>query len=335
MLIEQIKRDQKRTEESQAKLDVARLRGLGEVMAQPQGEFIEPDMLIDVRNQDAMELLKNYAAKYSRYATSPFDEAGNKIRFYPGGVTIWSGYPGAGKTTILRQMACHLLHAKHGVFFASLEEDPRDLLLRLGACAFGYPLPDNLEGFDLRPIARKLQWFIDFYADSLRLWGRIGNARNRDILAVIQQLAKQGMTHAFIDSLMCLDVANDDNEAQRRFANMVAGTARACGVHIHLVAHPRKVVSADQEPDINDVGGAREIVGIADNVMFIRRGKPTGAMGMGLTPMGVSIKKQRHGSGQLGEITGWINQHMRQFKLDELDQRPTQYLPKVAYEDCA
>lgn len=280
------------------------------------------DELLDVRALDGKELLAEYDRRHARFGTTPFDPAGERLRLYPGGVTIWSGFPGAGKTTLLRQLACHCLMRGSSVFFASLEEDPRNVLVSLAAVAAGRE----------KPTAHQMQWFIDAYGERFRLWGVIGIAQHRRLLAVIRKLAESGLRHAIIDSLMCLDIANDDFEAQRKFANLLAATARASNVHIHLVAHPRKLVSADQDPDINDVAGAREIGGIADNVLFIRRSPNESADPLAPdTPMKIAIRKQRHGVGALGDIAGWFHRGWRQFTVEQFPSGPTHYLPEDAY----
>lgn len=305
-----------------ARIDVARAKKVGEMLITAGEGMTEPErVLIDVAKLSAVEMLRAYREKRSRYATAPFDVNGDFLRFYPGGVSIWSGYPGTGKTTLLRQFACQLLHNKNQVFFASLEEDPSDLIVRCAGVAFGQEEPTD----------QQLQWFIDYYANDFRVWGKIGIAKHAEIIGIIQHLAKQGMTHAIIDSMMCLDIPNDDFEKQRQFANLLGNVARTLGIHIHLVAHPRKIVSSDQEPDLNDVAGAREIGGIADNVLFIRRGKEP-AFDDSIIGMGVVIRKQRHGSGYLGTVAGWFNRKLKQFKRDQFETFPTQYLPREAYE---
>lgn len=288
----------------------------------PEFEADPNEMLLDVAKMDGKQLLAEYAERHARYGTVPFDPAGDRLRLYPGGVTIWSGFPGAGKTTLLRQLICHCLQRKSSVFFASLEEDPRNVLVTLAGVAAGRDMPTPAQ----------MQWFIDAYGDRFRLWGVIGIAQHRKLLAVIRKLAEQGVRHAIIDSLMCLDVANDDFEAQRKFANLVATTARAANIHIHLVAHPRKLVSADQEPDINDVAGARELGGVADNVIFVRRSKSETALPMAsAAPMAFSIRKQRHGNGSLGEVVGWFHREFRQFSHEQFAQHAIRYLPEAAY----
>jgi twinkle protein len=312
-----------------AKIDSYRARRIGEMLVtQTAPEFdVEPEnVLIDITPLDGKELLAKFRARAAKFGTTPFDPAGDLMRLYPGGVTIWSGFPGAGKTTLLRQLVCHILHRGSSVFLASLEEDPTDVLVRLAATASGSP----------EPTAHQMQWFIDAYAKRFRLWGVIGIARHIKILAVIRKLAEEGIRHAVIDSLMCLDVANDDFESQRRFANLLAATARAANVHIHLVAHPRKLISSTQEPDLNDVAGARELGGMADNVVFVRRGddKDYGQNAQ-TTPMVIAVKKQRHHTGYLGNVGGWYQRDLKQFSRDQFPRGPTRYLPDDAFEQCS
>jgi twinkle protein len=310
------------TDEAIARIDIARVRRVGQMIAPSDApEFdADPDELLDMSRLDGATLLAEYQAEMSNYATTPFDNCGERLRLYPCGVTIWSGFPGAGKTTLLRQLACHLMLKKQGVFFASLEEHPKHLLVRLAATAAG---TDN-------PNAHQVQWFIDAYGDRLRIWSKVGMTKHRNLLAVIRKLASTGTSHVIIDSLMKLDISSQDFEGQRVFANLLAATAAQTRAHIHLVAHPKKPPQADQDPDINDVGGAKEIGGIADNVVFVRR-KEADTPLAGATGMKITIRKQRHGHGGLGDITGWFHRGMRQFQVDQFPEGPTRYLPADAY----
>lgn len=302
-------------EASIAKFDGGRLRSLAQTMIR-DGDMKEPErLLLDLDSMNWSQLIEDYEKRVNNYSTAPFDPYGERFRMYPGGVTIWSGYPGAGKTTLLRQLVCHLLRDGNGVFFASLEEDPQDVLVRLVQVAAGTMFPTPQHG----------ETFGKTYGALIRVWGVIGIAKHRKIIGAVQQLAEQGMKHAFIDSLMCLDIDNDDYEGQRQFANLLAATARAQKIHIHLVAHPRKAISTGQEPDLNDVAGAREIAGIADNVVFVRRAVDGNDSGVRV-PMRIAIKKQRHGTGMLGNIEADFCRDFRQIHIEKMNA-PIRYLP--------
>lgn len=306
-------------------LSPARLHRVGQMMAPAEApEFDEdPDVLLDIEALDGRQLLEEYTEEMACYATTPFDANGERLRLYPCGVTIWSGFPGAGKTTLLRQLACHLMQRDQKVFFASLEEHPKHLLVRLAATAAGTEYPN----------AHQVQWFIDAYGPKLRVWAKVGLAKHRSLLAVMRKLSQEGVTHAIVDSLMKLDISSQDFEGQRVFANLLAATAQQTRMHVHLVAHPKKPPAADQDPDINDVGGAKEIGGIADNVVFVRRSKREGEAPLqNPTGMCITIRKQRHGLGALGDVVGWYHRDKRQFHAGQWDP-PTRYLPADAYID--
>lgn len=310
-----------RVEASIAKLDAARVRRLGAMLVTESTTFREPrQVLFDLTKKNAAELLAEFTKAREGYVTSPFDPEGRKLRFFRKGYTIWSGYPGAGKTTALRQLQCHLLNQKQKVFVGSFEEHPVDVIVQLAGVCFGREVPS----------VEQLQWFIDFYANDLRIWGITGVAKHREILGTIQDLAREGVSQMFIDSLMCLDINSQDFEAQRLFANLISSVSIESNIHVHLVAHPRKAVSVDQEPDLNDVAGGADYGRLAHNVCFVRRGKAP-AVNPDLSPMQIAVRKQRYTPAYHGEITGWFNRRLRQFKVDEFDQQPTQYLPKQAY----
>jgi hypothetical protein len=165
------------TEVSLARIDAYRAKRVGEMLisGNVDGAYLaEPDSLVDLDGIDAATLLAEFDAHEGKYATAPFDPAGDLVRFYPGGVTIWSGYPGAGKTTILRQFICHTLHRGSSVFLASLEENPRYIPIRLAATAAGVTKPN----------AHQAQWFIDAYAKRFKTlgahWDRAAFAHSRD-----------------------------------------------------------------------------------------------------------------------------------------------------------
>lgn len=307
-----------------ARIDAAHARRLGNMVVLTAGKFEEPEsVLFDLAKSNATQLLEQYYRTRGNYCTSPFDD-GRRLRFYDRGYTIWSGYPGAGKTTALRQLVCHLLHAQRKVFIASMEEHPVDVIVHLAGVAYGCEVPT----------VKQLQWFIDYYSDSLRVWGITGTSSHEQILGTAQQLAKEhGITQVLIDNLDCLDIHAKDIELQRQFARKLNALVIESPMHVHLVAHPRKAPSTQQEADQNDVAGGASLLRLAHNIIFVRREKSqSNTQIQDVGGMRIAVRKQRYGSGYQGDIDGVLNRRIRQFKADPHDQTPTQYLPKGAYE---
>ena len=287
------------------------LAGMLVTGASAELEAMPERRLVDVAQLSPSDVLARWQKRQSDWQTIPADPTGANLRLYPGGVSVWSGYPGEGKTTQLRQMAIAMAGRGEPTFFASLEEDPEDLLLRLCMVANGLREVEHEETFGD---------FLHWSRERLYVWGVVGSASGSELLAVIRSLARRGLKQAVIDSLMCLDVANDDFEKQRQFANAVAATARVSGVHIHLVVHPRKIISRDIDPDINDVAGAREIAGIADNVIFVRRGPDDMGTDFAKSSL-VHVLKNRHG--------GWCGKIHAYFRKDfgQVHDRPDMVKP--------
>jgi twinkle protein len=319
------------------------VRKIGAIFVQPDNPaFLEREVetdreVFDIGKADAVSMLDAYREKQANYSTGPFDPVGERLRFFPGGFTIWSGFPGAGKTTLLRQLVCHLLQspdqqnpmAGQGVFVCSMEESPQDVLIRHAQVACGTP--------DISPNA--LQWCADVWSQKLKLWNYRpveADAQYLKILAAIRILARDhGVRHVVIDSLMCLDVASNDYEAQRQFSGALARTCVASGVHVHLVAHPRKPQQKGQPLELSDVAGSADLGRKADNVIFVRRDFDTEAQTIigNCTRMTIQVAKQRYGSGYLGQIDGWFHREFRQYVATEWQDHPMRYLPDMALKD--
>lgn len=279
---------------------------------------------LDPTGNDVAAMREEYLRYEADYDSAPFDPAGEQFRLYAGGVTIWSGYPGGGKTTILRQLVCHLLHQGRGVYLASLEERPTHALMRLMMTAAG----------NLDPTEHQMQWFLDAYGERLRVWGMVGLAQAELVVASIRASAREGVKHAIVDSMTCLDVGASDWDGQRGLANDLTSLARSTGMHIHLVAHPRKPSQNGAVPDLADVAGSSDLVRLADNVVFIRRSPDTESANFDhATPMQILVRKQRHGTGMCGKIEGWFHRAHRQYKPSQWWDGPTRYLPADAYDD--
>lgn len=278
-------------------------------------------ILFDAGQQTPKEMIDAYNARRANFDSVPLDVEGNLVRLYRGQWTIFSGYTGTGKTTYLRQVVCHLLKAGRKVFVATLEADPEDYLVELAATAAGVEAVNE----------KQLQTFLDSYRSQIYLWGIVGVADHRKILATVRDLAKrESLDYAVLDSLMMLDIEEDDIDEQRKFAALLTASAITTGVHIVLVAHPKKPMDPDAAPTVHNVSGSAKLVNLAFNVLFIRRGPPTSQGDKNVTQMLLYVLKQRT-RGMVGEITGCFHRLRNQFNLDAMSTQPTFYLPAESY----
>lgn len=287
-------------------------------------EQVESTDLVDFAKLNVRDIRGELIRKSKNYQTTPFDPEGRSLRLFPGSITIWSGAPGAGKTTLVRHLACHLLAKNCGVFVASLEQDWMDVFFGHCQTAAGCWEPNE----------HQMQWFVDAYWETgkYRLLNTTDFAQYAKLLAIIRVLAGEGIQHAIIDPLMCLDVSSKDIDQQQQFAKAMRQTCRLCGVHLHLVAHPRKPSDANQMLDIWDVAGAKEVVAIADNVIFVSRKKDDNDGGLNsLSDMRIRIRKQRNFHGGNTTIDGYFHRDWRQFVLDQYQEQPHRYLPDNAF----
>ncbi len=145
------------------KINNGQLRGIYVTADDPK--FLESRVdtqaeLLDLQTLDVAQIRERYLKRQRNFDTAPFDPAGNSLKFFPGGYTIWSGFPGHGKTTLLRQLACHLVTIGKRVVVASLEENPEDVFYRHAAVAAGKEDPSQSD----------LEWAAFHWADALRIW---------------------------------------------------------------------------------------------------------------------------------------------------------------------
>lgn len=275
--------------------------------------------MLDLASIDPANFIAEQRVRRANYDTTPFDPSGEDFRIYPEGFTIWSGFPGMGKTTILRQLLCQLMYRERKVFIASLEERPQDVLGRLCSVAHGTE--------EYTP--EQLLECVDFWRDRLKIWShRKGVADHAKLLAMIRVLGKDhGYRHAVIDSLARLDIDSGDWENQRLFGNLLETSAASSGMHIHLVAHPRKPAQSGAELDVSDVAGSADIGRLCDNIIFVRRAKEEQVVGE-FSKMAISVKKQRYHTGACTTIEGYFDRRLKQYKPAMHDIAPTQYLPR-------
>ena len=216
-----------------------------------------------------------------------------------GELTIWTGYSGSGKTTILNQNILNLLHknAKYKVFYASFEQNTHDLeilfLKQMKGCMYNQD--------------------IDAYLAFIH--GRVYDyipSKNRSIPELFKTmnyaLKRYGCNLFIIDNLVTSGINEDDSEEVKKFANGLKDFSKDNEVSTHLVAHSRKSSQDDNEtkvPSKASVSGTKAITDVCDNGITIWRNP-----GFEFTEMnhdGVIRVWKNRDNGDLGSIDYYFN----------------------------
>jgi twinkle protein len=203
-----------------------------------------------------------------------------------GEVTLWTGYNGAGKSTILGQMMLHLAEKRIPSCIASMELPPKRYLRWQVLQVTG-----NNNSDDARKAIRWLNNY-EFVANYQNTVDR------KDLMGLFEYAArKYGVKHFVIDSLMKIKMdLSHLGESQKEFVDQLTYFAKRYDAHVHLVAHPRKGESDSSEAGKMDVKGASEITDLVDNVIVIGR-----SLKGEMNECGMVFKKNRE-HGYLGQF---------------------------------
>lgn len=200
--------------------------------------------------------------------------------FSPGELSVWTGKRGAGKSTLLSQLLLEAVNQGHRVFAYSGELPARQFKLALLQQAAGRDGVERREdtrsgrvSFDVKPeVAQRVnEWLRQrlFLSDIKR-----ENCHDeRQILKIFEYVYRRyGCDVFLVDNIMTAQLKDATAlgywQAQSSFTGRLVAFAKGRGVHVHLVAHPRKT---DKRLEADDVGGSADITNRADNVLKVER----------------------------------------------------------------
>ena len=184
--------------------------------------------------------------------------------FREGQYTVYVARTHHGKSNLVRQIIANLA-ARHNIStaVASFEEGHVEWCSMFLRHIWGNTIPPERE-------ARELLSKI-YFADG----NETGKPRMSlgELLDRFKYLYKRyGCTHAVIDNLACIDIKREDLANQADSANELRQFCIKNPVHIHIVAHPRKPMSGNNDaPTTYDVRGAAEIVEFSWNLLTLWR----------------------------------------------------------------
>lgn len=213
------------------------------------------------------------------------------LYFRPAEVTVWSGHPGQGKSTLLRFLTMTLIAVGSTVFYASMESRIERELMKMLILQTGN-----------RATAESVDPFLEEIGEHLVFADTLGFITRSTLMEMLWfSFQRHGATHFVIDSMMRVKDLEEDYPAQGEFLNELQDFAKSTGAHIHLVAHPRKTQDGNK-PAKMDVKGSSGIFASTDNMVVVSRnqqkdglrksGKPSGDW-MDMHDTEITVEKQR------------------------------------------
>ena len=187
-------------------------------------------------------------------------------------VTVWSGYRGCAKTTMLNMLILNAANMgyKSALWTGELDGDEEKTWLYLQAAGKTYNKTTR-KGFYYTPdnVSEKIDKWIDKY-----FWIFNNAYRNnfKQIVDKIRELKKtEDLDMVVLDNLMTLDVSDldgDRNEKQKELMYNLTCLAKDLNIHIHIVCHPNKSGTFLRP---NNISGTGHIPDLAQNVFILHR----------------------------------------------------------------
>lgn len=243
------------------------------------------------------------------------------FNFRQGELSVWTGYNGHGKSLLLSQVLLGMMAQGERVVVFSGEMTPERQLKRMVKQATGLD----------RPTPEYIDAVGDWLTDKLWLFNLVGSATIDRLLQVFLYANKRyGNRHFVIDSLMMTDVPEDGPgamTAQKEAVRKMCDFARKNGIHLHLVAHPRKGKDETGAPGKLDVAGSSKITDGADNVFTVwsaRRDENQEITDEADAKL--ELQKQRNGETQHYKLALWFVKGAQQFATNSR-RKSVSYVP--------
>lgn len=196
-------------------------------------------------------------------ATPPWEGVRDKVRFRPGELSLWTGINGHLKSMALNQIALGFTAQGERTCIASFEMHPIKTLKRM---ARQFIRAESLSPSEVRDFFSGIQGGIWIY-------DQVGTVNTTRVLALSRYVREEiGCQHIIIDSLMKCGMDADDYTTQKRFIDKLCTYAKDSGLHVHLVAHSKKVAD-EGVPGKMDVSGHADLTNMPDNVFVIWHNK--------------------------------------------------------------
>lgn len=187
-------------------------------------------------------------------------------------VTVWSGYRGCGKSSLLNMLILNGANYgyKSALWTGELDATEEKSWLYMQAAGKQYN-KETKNGFYYTPesVCDKIDPWIDKY-----FWIFNNEYKNNfnQIMDEVRGLKKrENIDFIILDNLMTLDIDDldgDKNDRQKNLMYTLTCLAKEMNIHIHIVAHPNKSGTFLRP---NNISGSGHIPDLAQNVFILHR----------------------------------------------------------------
>ncbi len=202
----------------------------------------------------------------------------NTKGFEMGCITIWTGFTNAGKTTVMTMLAKNTINQGERVFFFNGEQTKEDFKNNLYIqSSESKDLTSrqfrNSCVFDMFVKKEKVMELEKKYANKIYIYNNEAPRDINTLLYAMEELRKsQKIKVFFLDNFMQIDMKNENIfKEQTEIMEKLRTFAINKKVHIHLVAHPRKIERFQTRLTLYDIAGSSNIVNKAYNIISILR----------------------------------------------------------------
>lgn len=201
------------------------------------------------------------------------------LKIFYGTLTVLSGRPGSGKTSIVDQTIARTIDAGDSVFLFSKEMPERMSANWFNTIIAGRRNMEERTTRDGRKyhivpvsIQKKMQ---SYYNKKLLIYK---DDEPNDVDSVMKSaeecVRKYGAKLIVLDNLMMLDLQcaeSDKNTAQTNLINTLIKFASKYNVAVVLIAHPRKTQDSNSDIEMYDISGTSNIINLAMRSIGLRR----------------------------------------------------------------
>ena len=239
-----------------------------------KGDLTDTEILSFIGKQESQEIgsLDAYTDRLTHQISHghglvgdmlPWSKTHNAVRLGKGQLSVWSGINGSGKTLMTTMLMASLMAQGKKIMIASMEMKPEETLHWMCSQVAG-----------CKPSTDFAKNWLKKYKDVGYIYDCLDKVPQERILGLVHyagQVLK--IDHLVIDSLTMCGVGREDYSQQAEFVNMLRGSAKMYGLHIHLVCHMRKGSDENAQVGKFDIRGAGEISDLADKVFVVFRNK--------------------------------------------------------------